>query len=50
VKDATVSTEIGNLATAVCGKEAAPAIRAQALIIAESELTLLKVRTVRSRS
>jgi hypothetical protein len=47
VKDPTVSIEIDNLATAICGKNADPAIRARALIIAESQLTLLKARTFR---
>jgi hypothetical protein len=44
VKDGAVSTEIDNLATEICGKDANPAIRPQALIIAEAELTLLRVR------
>jgi hypothetical protein len=42
-----ISTEVDRLATAICGKDAYPADREQALIIAESELILLWVRAAR---
>jgi hypothetical protein len=42
-----VSTEVDRLATAICGKDADPVDREQAVIIAESELLLLRVRAAR---
>lgn len=42
-----ISTEVDRLATAICGKDADLADREQALIIAESELVLLRVRAAR---
>jgi hypothetical protein len=41
--------EVDRLATAIGGENADAAQREQALIIAESELTLLRVRAVRTR-
>ena len=41
------TTEVDRLATAICGKDADLADREQALIIAESELVLLRVRAAR---
>jgi len=42
-----ISTEVDRLASAICGKDADPADREQALLIAESELVLLRVRAAR---
>src|SRR5262245_45423345 len=47
LRSPAISTEIDRLATAICGKDADPADREQALIIAESELVLLRVRAAR---
>jgi hypothetical protein len=43
------AAEVDRLATAIGGENADAAQREQALIIAESELTLLRVRAVRTR-
>src|SRR6478735_3100749 len=43
-----MAAELDRLATAVGGEHADAAAREQALIIAESELTLLRVRAVRT--
>jgi hypothetical protein len=42
-----ISTEVERLATAICGEDADPADREQAVIVAESELILLRVRAAR---
>jgi hypothetical protein len=47
VKDPARSIEVDRLAAAICGKDADPMNREQALIIAESELTLSQVCAVR---
>ena len=43
-----MAAELGRLATAIGGEHADAAQHEQALIIAESELTLLRVRAVRT--
>jgi hypothetical protein len=47
VRDPARSVEVDRLAAAICGKDADPMTREQALIIAESELTLSQVRAAR---
>jgi hypothetical protein len=47
-RDAGIAPEVDRLATAFAGEHADAAQREQALIIAESELTLLRVRAVRT--
>ena len=49
LRDAGIAAEVDRLATAVGGENADAAQREQALIIAESELTLLRVRAARTR-
>jgi hypothetical protein len=44
LRDSGIATEVDRLATAIAGEHADAAQREQALIIAESELTLLRVR------
>jgi hypothetical protein len=41
------SAEVDSFATAICGKDADPADREQALIIAENEFLLMRVRAAR---
>ena len=47
-RDPGIAAEVDRLATAIGGENADAAQREQALIIAESELTLLRVRAVRT--
>jgi hypothetical protein len=47
-RDSGIAAEVDRLATAIAGEHVDPAQRAQALIIAESELTLLRVRAART--
>jgi hypothetical protein len=47
LRSPAISAEVDRLATAICGKGADPADRGQALIIAESELILMRVRAAR---
>jgi len=48
LRDAGIAAEVDRLASAIGGEIADAAQREQALIIAESELTLLRVRAVRT--
>jgi hypothetical protein len=48
LRDSGIATEVDRLATAIAGEHADAAQREQALIIAESELTLLRVRAART--
>jgi hypothetical protein len=48
VFDPAISIQVDHLATAICGERADPAMREHALIIAESEQTLSKIRVLRS--
>jgi hypothetical protein len=48
LRDSGIVTEVDRLATAIAGEHADAAQREQALIIAESELTLLRVRAART--
>jgi hypothetical protein len=48
LRDPGIAAEADRLATAIAGESADAAQREQALIIAESELTLLRVRAVRT--
>ena len=48
LRDAGIAAEVDRLATAIAGEHADAAQREQALIIAESELTLLRVRAART--
>jgi hypothetical protein len=48
LRDAGIAAEVDRLATAIGGEHADAAQREQALIIAESELSLLRVRGVRT--
>jgi hypothetical protein len=47
LRSPATSAEVDRLATAICGKDAHPADREQALTIAESELILMRVRAAR---
>lgn len=47
VRDPSVAVEVDHLATAICGRPADPVEREQALIIAECEVTLKRVRGAR---
>jgi hypothetical protein len=47
-RDSGIAAEVDRLATAIGGENADASQREQALIIAESELTLLRVRAVRT--
>ena len=49
LRDAGIAAEVDRLATAIGGENADAAQGEQALIIAESELTLLRVRALRTR-
>jgi hypothetical protein len=44
-----IAPELNRLATAIVGEHADPAAREQALMVAESELTLLRVRALRTK-
>ena len=48
LRDAGIAAEVDRLATAIAGENADAVQREQALIIAESELSLLRVRAVRT--
>jgi hypothetical protein len=48
LRDSGIAAEVDRLATAIGGENADAAQREQALIIAESQLTLLRVRAVRT--
>jgi hypothetical protein len=48
LRDSGIATEVDRLATAIAGENADAVHREQALIIAESELSLLRVRAVRT--
>jgi hypothetical protein len=47
VNHSLAAAEVDELATAICGKDADPAKREQALLIAECEVTLRRVRAAR---
>ena len=49
LRDSGIAAEVDRLATAIGGENADAAQREQALIIAENEITLLRVRTVRTK-
>ena len=48
VSDSAIPVEIDRLAALICGKDAGPVIREQALIIAEGNITLSRVRAART--
>src|SRR6516165_2777813 len=48
LRDSGIAAEVDRLATAIGGENAAAAQREQALVVAESELTLLRVRAVKT--
>jgi len=48
LRDSGIAAEVDRLATAIAGENADAVQREQALIIAESELSLLRVRAVRT--
>jgi hypothetical protein len=47
LRSPAISAEVDRLATAICGADVDPVDREQALIIAESELVLLRIRAAR---
>ena len=49
IRDLGIAAEVDRLATAIGSENADAVQREQALIIAESEITLLRVRTIRTR-
>ena len=48
VDDPAVTTEVGRIAAAICGPEAALLDREQALIVAAAQVTLKRIRRVRA--
>ena len=47
LRDPTISAEVHRLACVICGKDAGPVERQQAVAVAENQLLLLKVRAAR---
>ena len=43
-----MATEVGRVAAAICGPEMAPLDREQALIVAEAQVTLKRIRNARA--
>jgi hypothetical protein len=49
LRNPEIAADVDRLATAIASEQGDPALREQALIIAESELSLLRVRAVRTK-